>query len=195
MMTLRHAVLALIIVAISAAAPARAEESAGQWISDLGTRVVKVLETTSDLPDQRKDELEQIFVQSFDVDFVAQFVIGRFWRKTSPEERTEFMTVLPDYVATIYAGLFAGYEGDGFRVTKESPRDDGSYVQGLILRDGGPDVAAAFTVSRPDGRYRIKDASVEGVSLLVTKRSEFGSVIAREGMEGLIARIRKILRS
>jgi len=192
---LRHAVLVLTIVVMGAATPAHAGGSAGQWVSDLGTRVVKVLESTSDRPEQRKDELEQIFVESFDVDFVAKFVVGRFWRKATAEERDEFMTVLPDYVATVYAALFAGYEGDGFKVTKESAGNDGTYIQGLILRNDGPNVAAAFTISKPGGNYLIKDASVEGVSLLVTKRSEFGSVLAREGMDGLIARMRKVLRS
>ena len=104
------------------------------------------------------------------------------------------MTVLPDYVATVYAGLFADYEGNGFRVTKESAVNDGSYVRGLILREDGPDVEAAFIISKPGDHYLIKDASVEGVSLLVTKRSEFGSVLARKGMDGLIAGMRKVLK-
>jgi phospholipid transport system substrate-binding protein len=183
-----------MIVVIGAAAPARAGESAGQWVSDLGTKVVKVLESTRGQPEQRRDELKQIFVESFDVGFVGKFVIGRFWSKASPEQRDDYMAILPDYVATVYAALFAGYEGDGFKVTKESPHNDGSYVQGLILSDNGPDVRAAFTISKDGGHYLIKDASVEGVSLLVTKRSEFGSVLAREGMDGLIVRIRKVLR-
>jgi len=195
MMFLRRAVLVMTVVVIGAAAPAQAGGSAGQWVSDLGTRVVKVLESTGDQPEQRKDALEQIFVESFDVEFVAKFVVGRFWRKASAEERAEFMTVLPDYVATVYAALFAGYEGDGFKVTKESNSNNGTYIQGLILQSDGPDVEAAFTISKPSGDYLIKDASVEGISLLVTKRSEFGSVLAREGMDGLIARMRKVLRS
>ena len=118
-----------------------------------------------------------------------------FWRKASPEQRDEFMEVLPDYVATVSAGLFVGYEGDGFKVTKESPRDGETFVEGVILRDNSPNVDVAFTISNPNGRYLLKTVSIERISLLVTKRSEFGSVLAREGMDGLIARMRKVLKN
>ena len=194
-MFLRHAVFALLILAIGFVAPARAEGTAGEWVHDLGLRVVQVLRETDGPREKRKQELESIFVESFDIDYIAKFVIGRFWRKASPEQRDEFMKVLPDYVATVAAVLFAGYEGDGFKVTKESPHDGGSYVRGLILRDDGPDVDVAFIISKPSGRYLIKAVSVERISLLVTERSEFGSVLAREGMDGLIARMRKVLNS
>jgi len=194
MMILRHAVFALMILVVGATAPARAEETAGAWVHDLGNKVVDILISTSGQPDERKARLRDIFLVSFDVDFIAQFVIGRFWRKATPAQREEFMTLMPTYVATVYAALFASYEGDGFEVVLEREEGDGAYVRGLILRNDGPNVEAAFSISKPDGEYLIKDASVEGISLLVTKRSEFGSVLSREGLDGLIARMRKILQ-
>jgi phospholipid transport system substrate-binding protein len=191
---LRHAVFALVIVVVGATAPARAEETAGSWVHDLGNKVVDILVSTSGQPDERKAQLRDIFLGSFDVDFISQFVIGRFWRKSTPAQREEFMTIMPTYVATVYAALFANYEGDGFEVLQEREEEDGAYVRGLILRNDGPNVEAAFSISKPDGGYLIKDASIEGISLLVTKRSEFGSVLSREGLDGLIARMRKILQ-
>ncbi len=190
----RLAILATLFSALPAAA-ALADQSASDWISNLGDRVVGVLRVTENDMDRRKTELENIFLESFDVDFIARFVIGRFWRKATPEQQAEFMEILPDYVATIYAALFSGYDGDGFKVTDSGETAEGVVISGVIQRNDGPDVVASFVVSKPDGKYLIQNATVEGVSLLVTKRAEFSSVLVREGMDGLIGRIRKILQS
>lgn len=192
---LRFGILAAVVLVLFNGTSARAEQSPGQFVSSLGDRVVAVLQETQDDERRRRAELRDIFLEAFDVDFIGQFVLGRFWRRASDSQKEDFMAVLPEYVATIYAGLFAGYEGDGFKVTREIEDGDSTLVEGVIRSTNGPDVAAAFTITRPDSRYLIKNASVEGVSLLVAKRSEFASVITREGIDGLIKRIRQVLQS
>ena len=192
---LRNTLLAALLMVVALPAGVQAEQSAGAWVGDLGKKVVQILQQTEGQPDKRKSELEAVFLDSFDVDFIGKFVVGRYWRSATDEQRSEFMQILPDYVATVYAALFAGYEGDGFKVTKETDDSDGSFVEGEILRNNGPSVGAAFTIVKPSGRYLIKNATVEGVSLLVTKRSEFSSVLSREGMDGLIERMKQVLNS
>ena len=190
-----RALIGFMIIALSVAVaqPARANNTPGEFVSDLGKRVVEVLQRTEGNMDGRKSELKVIFIDSFDVDFIATFVIGRFWHKATDSQKSEFKALLPDYVATIYAALFSGYEGDGFKVLKEREKDGVTLVEGEIQRNNAPNVAAAFSIIKQDGQYLVRNASAEGVSLLVTKRSEFSSVLVREGMDGLIARIRKLL--
>jgi phospholipid transport system substrate-binding protein len=194
-MIMRGGFFAMALFVWGATSPAYAAETAGDWVSQLGQKVVAVLKQTKDQPTQRKSELEAIFVDSFDVDFIAKFVLARGWNTATDEQRKEFLALLPNYVATIFAGQFADYNGNGFKVTKELDRNAGTEVEGFIEQSDGPDVAATFTVTKPDGKYLITDAKVEGVSLLVTKRSEFASVLSRQGMDALISRIREILNS
>ncbi|MCP4327121.1 MAG: ABC transporter substrate-binding protein [Alphaproteobacteria bacterium] len=189
----RRSLVAMVFAFAASALPAQAEETAGQWVSELGTKVVEVLKATNDQPKERQSELEAIFLDSFDVPFVAKFVTGRYWKKATPGEQQDLMELLPEYVATIYAGVFAGYDGNGFKVVKERKSTNGTYVQGLIQRNDGPDVAAAFDITKPNGRFLIINTEVEGVSLLVTKRSEFASVLSREGLAGLISRMKDVL--
>jgi len=189
------ALFAALLVLIGTG-PARAEGTPSDWIADLGEHVVDVLRSTKDDDQARRNGLEDLFLTAFDVEFIGRFVIGRFWTKATDEQKAEFMTVLPDYVATIYAAMFAEYEGDGFRIKRETQTEEGIRVEGVIKQSQGlPDIAAAFLVAQPEGQYLIKNAEVEGVSLLITKRSEFASVLRREGMDALIARIKSVLQS
>ncbi len=63
-------------------------------------------------------------------------------------------------------------------------------VSTRIDRPSGPPIAAEWRVRATDNRLRIIDVSVEGVSMVVTQRSEFASVIQRNGVEGLIEVLR-----
>ncbi len=40
------------------------------------------------------------------------------------------------------------------------------------------------------GEYRIIDVLIDGISLTLTQRSEFASVISREGLDGMLAVLR-----
>jgi len=44
-----------------------------------------------------------------------------------------------------------------------------------------------------DGRYSIIDIVAEGVSMVVTQRSEVASVVSQKGMDGLIRTMRERL--
>ncbi len=62
-------------------------------------------------------------------------------------------------------------------------------VQTSIARDG--DTAnAVWRVRAQGGEYRIIDVLIDGISLTLTQRSEFASVIGREGFDGMLAVLR-----
>ncbi len=60
----------------------------------------------------------------------------------------------------------------------------------FIDRPSGPPIEAEWRVRTTENRYRIIDITVEGVSMVITQRSEFSAVIQRNGFEGLIAVLR-----
>ena len=56
---------------------------------------------------------------------------------------------------------------------------------------GGQPIQVVWRVRAKDDRWRIIDASVEGVSMVVTWRNEFAAVIAQDGLNGLIDRLER----
>ncbi len=60
----------------------------------------------------------------------------------------------------------------------------------LIPRAGEP-ILVDWRVRETDGRPQIIDVVVAGVSLVVTQRSEFQSVVQSKGFDGLMALLRQ----
>ena len=168
-------------------AEATAQEGA-QFVRSIGDEVIAVLR--SDDPGQRKQKIHDIFTEAFDVDAMAQFTAGNYWRRADERQRQEYVKLFGDYVATLYANKFADYTGQQFKVANERVNGDNVAVEGVIVQPQKPPVRVDFRLRKVNGAFKIVDVYVEGMSLLITKRDEFMTVLSREGMDGLISRLR-----
>jgi phospholipid transport system substrate-binding protein len=99
-----------------------------------------------------------------------------------------------EYIALAYSTRLAEYAGESFKVTGSRPDADGAIVQSQILRPAGQTpIKVDWRLVGRNGAYKISDVSVDGISMAVTQRSEFASVIQHNGgqVEGLIAMLRQ----
>lgn len=174
------------------ASPTRAADPT-TVVTSLGNEALKVLGKNV-APNQRVLRFRQLFTEDFDVPGIAHFVLGRYWRLATPEQQQEFVKLFTDYIALAYSNRLAEYSGETLRVTGSRPAPDGSLVSSEILRTNGqPPARVDWLLTPHDGAYRISDVIFEGVSMAVTQRSEFASVIQRNGgqVQGLIAALRR----
>ena len=72
---------------------------------------------------------------------------------------------------------------------EQSSKPTESLVVARITRQYGAPLNLSFRVRQTKDKLRIVDVTVAGVSLIVTKRSEFDSIIRREGLPGLLRRL------
>ena len=174
----------------SLVAPVAAQESsAGDFVRSLGDQVIQILK--NEPYQSRKQKLHDIFTSSFDVDTMAKFAAGTYWRRADPQQQQEYLKLFGDYVATLYANKFGDYAGQEFKVTGQRASGDNDIaVEGTIMQANKPPVKIDFRVRKAATGFKIVDVYVEGISLLITKRDEFTTVLAREGMSGLLARLR-----
>lgn len=180
----------LIMVALFAAAyPARAED-AESFVRSVGDAVVQVLQ--QQLPRaETEQQLHAIWLKAFDGEGIGRSVMGKNWKKASDAQREEYLQLFPQYVAGLYADQFSDYSGETFAVNGSKPGAEGrTIVNARIDRPGGDPIRIDFVVRTDAEPLTITDVKVEGVSLLVTKRSEFDSVVAQQGIDGLIAALR-----
>jgi phospholipid transport system substrate-binding protein len=129
---------------------------------------------------------------------VARFVLGRYWRVATPAEQQQFQKLFEDYVVFAYAARLSDYGGEIFKVTGDQPDGDGYIVASQIVRQNGePPLKIDWRLINDNGALKISDVVVEGVSMAVTQRSEFASVIARNGgsINGLLTLMREKTQS
>lgn len=180
-----------VLLLAGAAGGARAAKDPGQFIGRLGGEVVDILQDERLDQAARADRFRDLFADAFDVPTISRFVLGRHWRQATPEQRAEWQAVLKDYVAHIYARQFSTYEGQRFDVLRQRSVDGGTLVQTRIQQPSGEPIDVDFRVQPASDDFKIVDVLVGNVSLLVTKRAEFASVIQREGVDGLMRRLKQ----
>jgi phospholipid transport system substrate-binding protein len=193
-MTRRTVLAGLILIVGALAAPAiLAAADPAAIINNLGNRALEVLGKNA-TPAQRVARFHELFREDFDVPGIARFVLGRYWKTATPEQQEEFVKLFEDYIALVYSNQLAAYSGEALRVTGSRTSAEEAVVASEIVRPTGtPPVKVDWHLTDRNGAYKISDVTVDGISMAVTQRSEFASVIQRNGgqVAGLIAQLRE----
>ncbi len=184
---------ALILIGGALAAAGLAAPDPAAVISNLGNRALEILGKNA-TPAQRVARFHELFREDFDVPGIARFVLGRYWKTATPEQQEEFVKLFEDYIALVYSSQLAAYSGETLKVTGSRPEPEGAVVASEIIRPTGtPPVKVEWHLTDRSGTYKINDVAVDGISMAVTQRSEFASVIQRNGgqVQGLITQLRE----
>jgi phospholipid transport system substrate-binding protein len=170
---------------------ATAQDARG-FVSTLGTEAIQVL-GPSVSPAQRLARFRELFRNDFDVPGIGQFVLGRYWRVATPQEQQDFLALFQEYIVRAYSTRLAEYGGEPFRVTGSRPNGAETVVSSEIIRTNGSRIAVDWYLIDRGGSHKITDVYVGGVSMKVTQRDEFASVIQRNGGQvgALIAQLRQ----
>jgi phospholipid transport system substrate-binding protein len=170
-----------------------AAEDPRSFINMLGERALQVL-GPSVSPAQRLARFRELFSTDFDVPGIGRFVLGRYWHTATPQEQQEFLSLFQEYVARAYSARLGGFGGVPFRVTGSRSQGAETVVNSEIILASGP-IKLDWYVVHQDGRYKITDIYIAGVSMKVTQRDEFAAVIQRSGgrVEGLLLQLREKL--
>jgi phospholipid transport system substrate-binding protein len=173
-------------------ASAKADSPAG-FIADLGDRAIRTLADTSVGDSRRHIQFRTLFLEGFDVRALSLYAIGRYWRKASKDERVEYQRLFTEFIVNTYASRFGQYSGEKLKVTGERAiKGKDTIVHSEILRPKGAPVRVDWRVRMRKSGYKVIDIIVEGVSMAITQREEFSTVIRRNGgsVEGLISELR-----
>lgn len=143
---------------------------------------------------ERQARFRELFHNDFDSPGIARFVLGRYWRTASPEEQKEFLKLFEEYVVFVYTARLSDFEGEQFKINGERSDEGAVIVSTDVITPGAPTpLKVDWRLVDDDGAYKISDVIVEGVSMLVTQRSEFASIIQRHGgqVQGLLDLMRE----
>lgn len=198
MLYFRSASLAVLVMLLAvcgvAPRPADAQSAAIAYVQQLGDRAIMELTDKSVSDQERVKRMRALLTESFDVPQVSRFVLGTYWNRATDAEKSEFMKLYEIVVAHTYAGLFKKYSGEKFTVQRERQIDDETtVVYGQILQPaGGEPVAIEITVKKGNPSFKAVDIKVEGISMPLTHRKEYSSVIQRN--QGQVSALIRILK-
>ncbi|MDG4719828.1 MULTISPECIES: MlaC/ttg2D family ABC transporter substrate-binding protein [Thalassospira] len=169
------------VAASTASAPVQAEiaaaQSASAVIQTLADQAMTELTDESLADDVRRQKFVALMDRYFEMDVVSRFVLGRYWRSISNEEINEFSKLLQNYLALNYANQFKAFNGEQFVVGSETEKNKDTFVNSQFVRPDGPPVNIVWRMRMFNDHYKIIDVAIEGLSMGITQRDEFTSVI------------------
>jgi phospholipid transport system substrate-binding protein len=186
------ALVATVIFAAPVHAVADANPAASAYIRAFGAEALKELTDPATPQTEREVRFRQLFVEHFDLAALSKFALGRYWRSATESQRIEFKKVLEDFVVHSYSARFGEYHGVGFNVVGSANESGDAVIVHSRVRTSKTEEVLIDWHLRPAGpTFMIVDIVVEGVSMAVTQRSDFGSIIHdRGGVDGLIEALR-----
>ncbi len=139
---------------------------------------------------EKAQRFRTLFKSLFDIPAIARFVVGRFWRTAQPAEQEKFLKVFEDVIVYTWNRRFSEYSGQTLKVESTAPDGaDGSVVNSRIVGKSSSDsFAVQWRLRKRDDSLRVVDVIIEGVSMAITYRQEYATIISQQGgLPGLIS--------
>lgn len=141
----------------------------------------------------RYQRLQPAMEEAFDLEQMTRIVVGTRWAKLSEAEHKQLVDLFRRFSVSTYAREFSGYGGEQFELGDDRPQPGlGTIVETrLVLKDDKPVELNYLLRQTPQG-WRIVDVYLDGtISELARRRDEFASIIRSQGVDGLIALLKK----
>jgi len=167
----------LPVIARSAAAQGAVATKAADFVRQTGDKLVAVVNGPG-TPQSKRPTLTNIIEQAVDVDGVAQFCLGRFWRVATPEQKKRYIDLFHQVLVTNITGKLGEYQGVRFEMGRSQLQDDTAKVATVVERPNNPPTNVDWIISNPAEDPKIIDVVAEGTSLRLTQRSDYMSYLA-----------------
>jgi phospholipid transport system substrate-binding protein len=140
---------------------------------------------------ERRMKLREAIGRQFDFAEMSRRSLARQWRKRSDEEKNEFIDLFSRLIEKTYIGKIEAYTDEKVQYTKEVSDKEFARVNTMIVTKRKKQIAIVYSLHMTEGKWRVYDVVVKGVSLVNTYRQQFRSIIRKSSYAGLVKILRK----
>ena len=171
-----------------------AENDPGSYVMEMTTNAINTLTDKSISQNEKEGKFGKLFDKNFDIPSLSRFVLGKYWKQASLDQKKGFIKAFRNYIVKTYSSRFNEYSGEKLKlVNYENEKNPKIFLVHTILeRQDAPVIKVDWRIGKKKDRFVILDIVIEGISLAVTQRSEFVSVIDQN--EGSIDQLISILK-
>mgnify|MGYP000064752108 FL=1 len=171
-----------------------AESDPGSYVMEMTTNAINTLTDKSISQNEKESQFGKLFDKNFDVPSIARFVLGKYWKQASLDQKKNFIKAFRNYIVKTYSSRFNEYSGEQLTLLNfENESNPKIFIVHTGLeRDGATMIKVDWRIGKKKDSYVILDIIIEGISLAITQRSEFVSVIDQN--EGSIDQLISLLK-
>jgi phospholipid transport system substrate-binding protein len=170
-----------LALAFGAPPAARAQdENAVAFVRNTGSQLVAVIDSAE--PESvKRQQLQRIVDRDLDVQGIAKFALGPFWRAATQQQRQEYTALFHEVLLNSITAKIGEYRGVRFSVGRSTPTEGGVAVHTTIYRPNAEPTHVEWLVTNVAGAPKIEDVIAEGTSLRITQRSDYQSYLRHNG--------------
>jgi phospholipid transport system substrate-binding protein len=180
----------------SLVAPALAQDTGPeQLVQKITEEVLTAIQSDKQLAAGDKNKAmklaEEKVLPYIDFEEATRLAVGRAWSQATPEQRKKLVDEFRNMLVRTYSNAIEAYQGQTLKVLpsrKQGSKDEAT-VRAQFIRPGAQPLPMEFQMRKAGQDWKVYDIAVEGISLVLTYRSEFDSVVKQEGVDGLIQRL------
>ncbi|MBN9343961.1 MAG: hypothetical protein BGO76_08740 [Caedibacter sp. 38-128] len=165
------------------------------FITTLGNNIIGILVDKKAPLTERKEKFRQVLRDYFDIPEIGKFVLARYWRRATDQQKIEYLVLFENAIVDNYAAQFDNYQNEMLEVQNvREDSDQGVLVMSIIKRQtGAPPLKIDWKIFQTKRGLRVYDIIINGVSMSITQRSEYGGIISQNGgqIEGLLKLMRE----
>ena len=166
----------------------------GSYVISTTEKAIKTLTDESIDPQEKELRFGKLFDKNFDIPSISRFVLGKYWKSATTTQKKEFIVTFRNYIVKTYSSRFSEYTGEKLTlINSENESNPKLFIVHTALnREDAPPIKVDWRVGLKKDRYVILDIIIEGISLAITQRSEFVSVIDQN--DGNVDNLIKLLK-
>ncbi|PYG29096.1 MlaC/ttg2D family ABC transporter substrate-binding protein [Pelagimonas varians] len=168
------------------------EKQAGALVNSLVGDINKVIDSGKSEAAMIK-EFEKIFKRYADLPYVAAYAMGVDARRATAAQKKAFTTVFTGYISRKYGRRFREFIGGRLEMSKVRKVKNYYEVTTIAHLRGEAPFDVSFHVSDRSGKDLFFNMFIEGVNMLLTERSEIGSMLdkRRGDIDAMISDLKK----
>ena len=164
------------------------EDLAIKYIENVGQQAINILKTPIENLEQRELLFKNMLNNNFDKKLIHRAVLGKAAKGATKEQLIRFGSAFDKHIVKVYASQLGVYSNQLFvidKAYKKGKKD--TIVSSHIEHETAPPLRIDWRLRERGGNGpKIIDIAIEGVSLLATKRADFGASIKKGGLHALI---------
>lgn len=175
----------LIVTAAWAGAPT-------EQLKNQVDQVIKLLDDPAlkDKPAERRAQVRKMAEDIFDYPDTSRRALGSHWNARTPQEREEFTRLFGDLMDRAYVSKIDLYQGEKVKWGGETMEGSDALVKTTIVTKSGTEVPVDYRMHLKDGRWRVYDVVIEGVSMVSNYRMQFNKIVQTESYDSLVQKLR-----
>ena len=135
--------------------------------------------------------VDRVVLPSFDADYSARLVLGKYWRTATEQQRQRFVNAFIQSMMRKYGNALLEFTADRLVILpfKGDPAADRATVRSEVKRDNGTPVPVNYSLHATPQGWKAWDVTIEGISYVKNFRTDFGAEIEAKGLDAVIERL------